>query len=143
MKINLWVGWWVQWNIWERQTLTMVGIIPYHSLITDLSWNLSKSQLLVCTWKGFCFCVKKCTRQYIINLTFLHLLLLNYEIINDSLHTVLGPLFEIRFMLLRRRLDIFPELQKKLKEMENLANTQTLNEWEKKLVSVMKNFAKG
>lgn len=81
--------------------------------------------------------------RYIINLTFLHLLLLNYEIINDSLHTVLGPLFEIRFMLLHRRLDIFPELQKKLKEMENLANTQTLNEWEKKLVSVMKNFAKG
>ena len=60
-----------------------------------------------------------------------------------ALHTVLGPLFEIRFMLLRRRLDIFPELQAKLKEMENLANTQTLNEWEKKLVSVMKNFASG
>ena len=56
---------------------------------------------------------------------------------------VLGPLFETRFKLWSFNLDTSPSLRKSLKEMENLARTQPINEWERKLVGVIKDFAIG
>ena len=56
---------------------------------------------------------------------------------------VLGPLFETRFKLWSYSLDKSSLLQESLKEMEDLARTQPVNEWEKKLVGVIKDFATG
>jgi hypothetical protein len=56
---------------------------------------------------------------------------------------VLGPLLQSRFKLSSHRLETSPELQASLKEMEDLANTQPVTDWEMKLVGVVKDFATG
>ena len=52
-------------------------------------------------------------------------------------------MLQSRFKLSSHRLETSPELQASLKEMEDLANTQPVTDWEMKLVGVVKDFATG
>ena len=52
-------------------------------------------------------------------------------------------MFETRFKAMRFNLETSPILQASFNEMEELAKTQPVNDWEMKLVGVVKDFATG